>query len=229
MSELLTIYMDNLNVIYNKINKLLTTLSNLKTGNKNLNIDKFDLTCKDLDINMKEAERMLKQMDLEISMNPKEKPTNVKLFNNYKKRLEEFRANYFKCKEDYIYTKKMKEMIVANESERNSQSETGLLQQGQSLMEREPSLDSTTDKLQRAQHTALEIENTSKVVMRDLERQTGELKSIGAKVGELSGTLNTSNNLISRMISRENRNKALLGVFSVTLVTLFVLILYTKV
>jgi hypothetical protein len=177
-------------------------------------------------MNMKEAERMLKQMDLEISMG-KDKANNIKLFNNYKKRLEDFRNSYFKYKEDYIYTKKMKEIIVINETERQNQSENQLLQQ--TLFENERVVQKTGESLQNAKQTVLEIENTSKVIMKDLERHTGDLKNIGNKVGDISGNLNASNALISRMMSRENRNKALLGVFSVTLVTLFVLILYTKV
>jgi hypothetical protein len=177
---------------------------------------------------MKEAERMLKQMDLEISMNTKDKVNNTKLFNNYKKRLEDFRCTYFKCKEDYIYTKKMREMVVMTETERSNQSESQLLQK-QSIFANEQMVERTNDSLQRAKHTVLEIENSSKEVMKDLERQTGDLKNIGNKVGEMNVSLNASNALISRMMSRENRNKALIGIFSVTLVTLFVLILYTKV
>jgi hypothetical protein len=175
---------------------------------------------------MKEAERMLKQMDIEITMNVKDKQNNLKLFTNYKKRLEEFRSTYFKCKEEYIYTKKMKEMIVSNETERQNLSD-GFLLQKQAV--NEESISNSNENLQRAKHTVLEIENSSKSIMKDLERQTGDLKSINSKVGEIGGSLNASNALISRMMSRENRNKALIGVFSVTLVTLFVLILYTKV
>jgi hypothetical protein len=230
MSELFNIYIDNLNIIFNKISKLLSTLGNLKTGISESNyLEKFDLTCKDLDINMKEAERMLKQMDLEITMNSKDKAGNLKTFNTYKKRLEEYRSNYFKCKEDYIYTKKMKEMIVTNETERQNSSDSHLIQKQATVLESQEMVDRSNENLQRAKHCVLEIENTSKNVMRELEKQTGEMKNIGGKVGELSGALNTSNTLITRMMSRENRNKALLGVFSVTLVTLFVLILYTKV
>jgi hypothetical protein len=214
MSELLNIYMDNLNIIFNKINKTMKPLTSQKT-------EKFDISCKDLDINIKEAERMLKQMDLEIAINVKDKQDGLKIFNTYKKRLDDSKSTYFKAKEDYIYTVKMKELMVTNETDRCSTSET-------QPFEPKSLITTSNDNLKLAKKTCMEIEQTSKVIMKDLEKQTGDMKAIGSKVGEMNGELNSSNKLIGRMMSRENRKKTFVGVFSVTLLCLFVLISYMR-
>jgi hypothetical protein len=213
----LNIYIENLNIIFNKLHKTLKTLGLQKT-------DKFDIACNDMDINIKEAERMLKQMDLEITVNIKDKQDNLKIFNNYKKRLNDYRSDYFKEKEVYIYTIKMQDMIVTTETDRQNTSESQPFQ-GKSLLDIQ---ESTNEKLQHAKKTVTEIENTSKAIMNDLEKQTCDLKYIGENVGDLQKSISSSNALINRMLNRENRNKTFVGVFSVTLVTLFVVIGYMR-
>ena len=72
------------------------------------------------------------------------------------------------------------------------------------------------------------MEGVSKEDMRDLERQTGQLKNINNKVHELNDELDHSNSIMSRIMKKENRNKVMIGVFSIAILLIFGLIMYFK-
>jgi hypothetical protein len=183
---------------------------------------------------MKEGERMLKQMDLEITTNSLDDPKIKQTFNTYKKKIEENKSKYFKIKENYTYTKKMEEMILNSQrdatldvnSSINSNSE---LNQGQKLLEREELMGRSDEKLQKVKRSAIELENLSKNVMIDLESQTGKLNATQSKLVNLNSSIEKSSSIITKMMSRENRNKAIVGVFSVTLLTFFLFLLSSRI
>lgn len=191
-----------------------------------LSLEKFDNVCKDLELNFKEAERMLKQMDLEITTNSDldKKQTQIS-FNTYKKKFETYKTNYFKIKETFTYTKKMEEMINSSREEESSNIE---LMNKQSLS-LEKAATNSIEKLHNAKRTALVLENTSKNVMFDLENQTQTLTSTQLKLGELNSNIDSSNFLLNKMLTRENRNRAVLGALSVTLITFFLFILSSRI
>ena len=93
----------------------------------------------------------------------------------------------------------------------------------------ENAANNTYEKLQNVKRTVLGLENVSKNVMFDLENQTQTLKSTQLKIGELNSNIDSSNYMISKMLTRENRNRALLGLLSVTLITFFLFILSSKI
>lgn len=182
---------------------------------------------------MKEAERMLKQMDLELTTNSNLDGKIKNSFTTYKKKYEDMKSKYFVTKENYTYTKKMEEMILTTQREaaldvNNSINSETELTHSQKLLEKEVLVGKSGEKLERAKRSALEIENTSKNVMLDLESQTQKLNSAQLKINGLNTSLDTSGSIITRIMDREHRNKAIIGIFSVTLVTLFVLILCSR-
>lgn len=234
MSELFNIYQDNLNIIFAKINKILSNLSQLPSGKiKYLIIEKFDASCKDIEINLKEGERMLKQMDLEIttnSFNGDNKSNFHKTYSTYKKKYDDIKAKFFKIKEDYTYTKKMEKMILSNPAEAdhdyNLDTDSNSNQK-QKLLDKVIISSNSSEKLQQAKRSAYEMEKMSKVVIHDLENQTDKLKGTGVKVAELNNNIDRSTGILARISNREQRNKTIIGIFSVTLVTfLCVFILY---
>lgn len=194
-------------------------------------LDKFDIVCNDLDINFKEAERMLKQIDLELTTNTESKEYISDVASkNYKGRYDELKSKFFKIKENYIYTKKMEEMIISSkkDSEESMNDSNLMLQIESKNMIASNSLISA-EKLEIAKRSALSIENMSKNVMIDLESQTHKLQSTNAKVVLLNSSLESSSNIILKMMNRENRNKAFVGLFSVTLLTFFLFILSSRI
>lgn len=196
-------------------------------------LDKFDSVCKDVEINLKEAERMLKQMDLEITTNSAiERGKGGKNYQFYKKRFDEFKGKFFKSKDDYTYTKKLEEMRVTQrdieikeDCSINSKLE---LKQRQTTGEMEEIELKSSAKLGNVIRTALEAENISKNVMVDLESQTNLLKSTGVKVVALNGSLENSGSVITSIINRENRSKTILGIFSITLLSIFVVMMFSR-
>ena len=179
-----------------------------------------------MDINLKEAERMLKQIDLEVTTNTSVESTKVKgVYAAYKKRYEDFKSKYFKTKENFTYTKKMEEMILTSQSE--SESDNSIMQ----LQTKEGTESLTSkiiEKLETAKRSALAIESTTNNVMFDLEHQSQQLKTTNLKVNNLNTSIEASNSIITKIMNRENRSKAVIGVFSVTLLTFFLFILSSR-
>ena len=174
---------------------------------------------------------MLKQIDLELTTNTESKEYISDVASkNYKGKYDELKSKFFKIKENYIYTKKMEEMIISSkkDSEESMNDSNLMLQIESKNMIASNSLISA-EKLENAKRSALSIENMSKNVMIDLESQTHKLQSTNAKVVLLNGSLESSSNIILKMMNRENRNKAFVGLFSVTLLTFFLFILSSRI
>ncbi len=124
----------------------------------------------------------------------------------------------------------MEEMIISSkkDSEESMNDSNLMLQIESKNMIASNSLISA-EKLENAKRSALSIENMSKNVMIDLESQTHKLQSTNAKVVLLNSSLESSSNIILKMMNRENRNKAFVGLFSVTLLTFFLFILSSRI
>ncbi len=177
---------------------------------------------------------MLKQMDLELTTNTAiERGKGGKSFQFYKKKYDDFKSRFFKSKEDYTYTKKIEELKIINQKEQEYKIDTSVnseveLKQSQKLAEMEELEVKSTHKLGNIIRTALEAENVGKSVMIDLERQTEQLKSTSVKVVQMNGALEKSGSLLTSIINRENRSKTILGIFSITLLSIFILMLFSR-
>lgn len=82
------------------------------------------------------------------------------------------------------------------------------------------------EKLENAKRAVIEMEGVSLGVMRDLDRQTGQLRNINSKVGDMNQELDFSKSILGRIMKRENRNKIIIGVVVVIIGLIFILILY---
>ena len=170
---------------------------------------------------------MLKQMDLEITTNSNLDKNNSKTtFTNYKKKYDDLKSKHFKIKENYTYTKKMEEMINNSQREAAMDIENGLL--SQQILKNEEVVGKSAQKLDKAKRAVIEMENISKNVMTDLESQTQILSATQTKLMSLNTVIENSSSVIYKIINKENRNKALVGVFSVTILTLFLFILSSR-
>ena len=169
---------------------------------------------------------MLKQMDLELTTNSNLEKNQANVFLSYKKKYEDSKSKYFIIKENYTYTKKMDEMILTTEMQHVDETKSEMA--NQTLLEQEKLLYVSSDKLQRVRRSAMEIENISKNIMVDLEGQTQQMNSTKNKISIINSTIDSSTSLINKIMNREHRNKAIVGLFSLTLVALFVMILYTR-
>jgi len=167
-------------------------------------------------------------MDLEITTSSN---INMKTNNSYtihKTKYDEIKSKYFKIKENYTYTKKMENMILTSQREESQNS----LHSNKIQLQIEDKCVitgiKTVEKLETAKRSAIYLENISKNVMVDLENQTEKLSSINTKINLLNASIGTSTSLISKIMNREYRHKLFIGIFSATLVTLFIMILYSR-
>jgi hypothetical protein len=181
-------------------------------------------------MNIKEGERMLKQMDVLITTNADtNKSLQLKVFQVYKKKYDELRSKYFKLKEDYTYTKKMEEMVLSTKDiELTNLTTDGLIMSDQQmLIKNDETLNKSSQKLEIAKRSLMEIDKDGQNIILDIHKNNMQMKSTLDKVENLNSTIQSSNGILNRIIHREHRNKLLIGMFSLTLVTFFLLILYS--
>jgi hypothetical protein len=176
---------------------------------------------------------MLKQMDLELTTNSNIDNKEKNIYNMYKKKNDEMKSRYFKIKENYTYTKKMEEMILSTKQDSSIEvddtiNSNNVSIQVQKIIEKDNLISQTDEKIQRVKRAALEIENTCKNVMINLESQNQKLNSTHSKINGLNTSIENSGSILNKIINKEHRNKAIIGMFSVTLVTLFFLILCSR-
>ena len=77
------------------------------------------------------------------------------------------------------------------------------------------------NKLQQATRSTIEMENMSGNILGDLNNQSGQMKNVSSKIGLINEDLDTSNNIVSKMFSRQNRDKKIIIVFGLFLFLIF--------
>jgi hypothetical protein len=83
-------------------------------------------------------------------------------------------------------------------------------------------------KIDGARATAMEMETISIDVMKDLHHQSEQLNSINGNVNLMNNELSTSKYFLKKMISRENRNKVILALFTIILLVIFCVIIFQR-
>jgi hypothetical protein len=97
--------------------------------------------------------------------------------------------------------------------------------QKENLLDHEEMVWESHQSLERGKRKAKEAEKISFDIMLNLDRQTGQMKSLRDNVFSMNDQISRSDNLITRMLARENRNKTYIVVFSGTLIIAFILFL----
>ena len=62
------------------------------------------------------------------------------------------------------------------------------------------------NKLQQATRSTIEMENMSGNILGDLNNQSNQMKSVSSKIGLINEDIDTSNNILGKMFSRQNRD-----------------------
>lgn len=76
-------------------------------------------------------------------------------------------------------------------------------------------------KIEKMKRDAVEMEAISLEVMRQLDRQTGQMKNISHKVNDINGNLDESNSLLNGMRRRVDRNKKIMILFAIIVIVAF--------
>jgi hypothetical protein len=100
--------------------------------------------------------------------------------------------------------------------------------QKQKLIENEDLVVKQSNNIENAKRIAIEMEHVSIGIMSGLHENNQKLTGVNTKVGTLNSELNMSNGIMTRILKKENRNKLIIGGFSVALILAFIFIIYYK-
>ena len=76
-------------------------------------------------------------------------------------------------------------------------------------------------KLQQATRSTIEMENMSGNILGDLNNQSNQMKSVSSKIGLINEDIDTSNSILGKMFSRQNRDKRIIIIFGLILIMAF--------
>ena len=77
------------------------------------------------------------------------------------------------------------------------------------------------NKLQQATRSTIEMENMSGNILGDLNNQTSQMKGVSSKIGLMNNDIDSSNNILNKMFSRQSRDKKIIILFGLLLFFIF--------
>ena len=67
------------------------------------------------------------------------------------------------------------------------------------------------NKLQQATRSTIEMENMSGNILGDLNNQSSQMKNVSSKIGLINDDIDSSNNILNKMFSRQSRDKKIIN------------------
>jgi predicted RND superfamily exporter protein len=242
---LFSIYKDQYNSVKLRNEKLIESISFKKVLDKEENI--FLNIQSEIEKNFREMERIIKQMELDLNLsgginNYNKFPVNqgredkMNIIRISKNEFEKLKIKFKKEKENFSNKNKKEETINLDILPLNKNCQKNVEKTYSShldpLLNEEITILNITDnsnhKLHSALRTTIELEKSSENIKRELLKQTDDLTLMNNKVSNINSSIDSSKRIITSMISSGNRNKYLLSVFSVTMVFMLILIIYSK-
>ena len=77
------------------------------------------------------------------------------------------------------------------------------------------------NKLQQATRSTIEMENMSGNILGDLNNQSSQMKNVSSKIGLINDDIDSSNNILNKMFSRQSRDKKIIIIFGLILFIIF--------
>ena len=77
------------------------------------------------------------------------------------------------------------------------------------------------NKLQQATRSTIEMENMSGNILGDLNNQSSQMKNVSSKIGLINDDMDSSNNILNKMFTRQKRDKKIIIIFGVILLLIF--------
>jgi hypothetical protein len=77
------------------------------------------------------------------------------------------------------------------------------------------------NKLQQATRSTIEMESMSGNILGDLNNQSSQMKNVSSKIGLINEDIDSSNNILSKMFSRQSRDKKIIIIFGIILFLIF--------
>lgn len=202
MSDLFNIYEDSFNVLLNRVNKVIDSISNLSK-------EKSEQALQEANLNLTEAESHLKRMEIECDSGFGKNIERLKIkVSNYKNEYSNTKSKLYQHLEQYI----------------NKKTDVRLGNLDANLIDNEESFHQS-EKLEQGKRTALFIENSAKQVSNSLAVNTDKMKQINGRTVELDSNIEDSDNIMTRMIRRNNKNRLIFTVLGLCLFCLLVIVI----
>jgi len=77
------------------------------------------------------------------------------------------------------------------------------------------------NKIQLATRSTIEMEDMSGNILGDLNNQSTQMKNVSSKIGLINEDIDTSNNILTKMFSRQSRDKKIIIIFGIILLLVF--------
>ena len=235
-TDLFNLYKEQLHIILSRGNKIIEGLK--------ISRDSENKVFNDLEKSILEGERILKQMELDLNLSfgisnsskslaqNKNDKNKKSIYLDGKIKIDDLRKK-FKFEKEFSSNKlKKQELLIEVKNQNkfkldNTFSSSPLLQSENEMVIINLA-DRSNEKLQKIKRIGIETSSQSENIMRDLSSQTENLRDINSKVNSLNDNVDNSSNILRRIISTNNRNKKILGVFSMAMIFMFVFIVYSK-
>ena len=151
------------------------------------------------------TEKTLKDYNIHNNLNNKNDQTKTK---DIQRRLTDSKKRWKKLREKIKLLKK-------NNNDENNINDEGDDDTSNSIKYK------TFNKLQLATRNTIEMENMSGNILGDLNNQSNQMKNVSSKIGLINDDIDTSNNILGKMFSRQGRDKKIIIIFGVILLLIF--------
>jgi hypothetical protein len=217
MSDLFSVYENNLSKLITKLKTTLDNLGNIidnKEFNKS-NDNKLFLECFNL---ISESEKIIKQMNIENSS-----IINKTLFDDYQLRITTYSSALNE------YKKTLNKLEDRYKEKKNSLLFDGKNDLNGNLIQNEQLAYSGNQKLQEARRVLAGTEDIGTKILSSMEKQTENMKAINVKIGGMNDDLENSNNILNRMKVRYEKNKRSIIIFGGILIIIIICIILYKI
>ena len=150
------------------------------------------------------TEKTVKDYNIYNVMNNKDQTKT----NTIQRKLTDSKKKWKKLKEKLKLLKKINDKNSSNEVEEEDNSQNIRLK--------------SFNKLQQATRSTIEMENMSGNILGDLNNQSNQMKNVSSKIGFMNDDINSSNNILNKMFSRQSRDKKMIIILGVILLFAFV-------
>ena len=170
---------------------------------------------------IKDVEKLIKNLDIEITMNSASGSIyadKLKLFkltlNRLKDSFKSMKLNYEMSKRKYNYN----ESLLSDHSHSNNDDDVN-----------ENAALNSLNKLQMVTRTSIEMESMSNEIVHDLSNQTNQMLNINKTLHNMGDSLDSSNDILSSMLQLNSRNKRVVIAFGLVFAFIFVVVLWVRV
>ena len=150
------------------------------------------------------TEKTVKDYNIYNVMNNKDQTKT----NTIQRKLTDSKKKWKKLKEKLKLLKKINVKNSSNEVEEEDNSQSIRLK--------------SFNKLQQATRSTIEMENMSGNILGDLNNQSNQMKNVSSKIGFMNDDIDSSNNILNKMFSRQSRDKKMIIILGVILLFAFV-------